>query len=55
MLMGIQVVMRSRWEVGCDTLRVVHEDAKVYLGLASRLGDGDDGGNSTFFTVFLCS
>jgi hypothetical protein len=47
--------MRSRWEVGCDTLRVVHEDAKVHLGLVWRFGDGDEGCNFTFFTVFLCS
>lgn len=30
--------MRSRWEVDCDALRLVHEDCKGVIGLCMALG-----------------
>jgi hypothetical protein len=43
--------MRSRWEIVVLRFESCMRNAKVHLGYARRLGDGDDGGNLTFFIV----
>ena len=51
MLMGRQVIMKSRWEIAVLRFESCMRNAKVHLGNAWRLGDGDEGGNFTFFIV----